>query len=213
MALLVAHPVIDVVVCDDGLQHLALARDIEVIAFDDRGAGNAWLLPAGPLREPLQTVAGAVCQLVLYTAGVRSTPLPGHLGQRRLRGLIPWDAWRQGDTLALPLEHLRGQDIVACAGLARPEPFFRALEAADMRVHRLPLPDHHSFTSAPWPASARHVIVTEKDAVKLGALLKPYPVATPQVWVAPLDFNIEPSFFAALDAALSPWKPHGYTSD
>ncbi|MDE2298822.1 MAG: tetraacyldisaccharide 4'-kinase, partial [Burkholderiales bacterium] len=51
--LLRQHPAVDVIVSDDGLQHLALARDVQVLVFDERGAGNRWLLPAGPLREPL----------------------------------------------------------------------------------------------------------------------------------------------------------------
>ena len=51
-ALLAAHPETTVVICDDGLQHYALQRDLEIAAFDDRGTGNGWLLPAGPLREP-----------------------------------------------------------------------------------------------------------------------------------------------------------------
>jgi tetraacyldisaccharide 4'-kinase len=53
LALLSAHPEVNVLVCDDGLQHLRLQRDIEIIVFDERGAGNGWLLPAGPLREPI----------------------------------------------------------------------------------------------------------------------------------------------------------------
>ncbi|HEY0858325.1 MAG TPA: tetraacyldisaccharide 4'-kinase, partial [Albitalea sp.] len=52
-ALLSVHPEVDVIVSDDGLQHLRLARDVQLIVFDERGAGNGWLLPAGPLREPL----------------------------------------------------------------------------------------------------------------------------------------------------------------
>ncbi len=52
-ALLERHPHVDVIVADDGLQHLRLARDVEVWVFDERGAGNGWLLPSGPLREPL----------------------------------------------------------------------------------------------------------------------------------------------------------------
>ncbi|WP_195842593.1 tetraacyldisaccharide 4'-kinase, partial [Bordetella pertussis] len=53
-ALLRAHPGVDVVVSDDGLQHLALARDVEIVVQDERGVGNGRLLPVGPLREPAQ---------------------------------------------------------------------------------------------------------------------------------------------------------------
>ncbi|MFN3569899.1 MAG: tetraacyldisaccharide 4'-kinase, partial [Polaromonas sp.] len=73
-ALLAAHPATQLIVCDDGLQHYALQRDLEIAVFDDRGAGNGWLLPAGPLREPwperLQRGAGPDgrgIDLVLHT--------------------------------------------------------------------------------------------------------------------------------------------------
>jgi tetraacyldisaccharide 4'-kinase len=74
--LLEAHPDVDVIVADDGLQHHALPRRAELLVFDERGAGNGLLLPAGPLREPLprQLAAG---RHLLYTAGAASTPLPG----------------------------------------------------------------------------------------------------------------------------------------
>jgi hypothetical protein len=70
-----------------------LARDIEIVAFDDRGAGNGWLLPAGPLREPLHTPSLAKHHIVLYTGGVASTPLPGFVAQRRLGGLLSLSDW------------------------------------------------------------------------------------------------------------------------
>jgi tetraacyldisaccharide 4'-kinase len=85
-ALLQPHPAVDVIVSDDGLQHLALSRNIEVLLFDDRGTGNNRLLPAGPLREPLPRQLRSN-QLVLYSAGTKSTPLPGFLGQRSLAGV------------------------------------------------------------------------------------------------------------------------------
>ncbi|MDB6002639.1 MAG: tetraacyldisaccharide 4-kinase, partial [Rhizobacter sp.] len=65
--LLRLHPEVDVIVSDDGLQHHALRPDVAVIVFDDRGAGNGWLLPAGPLREPMPSRLSA-CQLVIYNA-------------------------------------------------------------------------------------------------------------------------------------------------
>lgn len=86
-ALLEHAPLVDVIVADDGLQHLALARDVEVLVFDERGAGNGWLLPAGPLREPLPRALGPR-QLVLYNADAASTLLPGWTARRRLAGVV-----------------------------------------------------------------------------------------------------------------------------
>jgi biopolymer transport protein ExbD len=94
-ALCAAHPEVDVLVADDGLQHLALARQAEIIVFDERGAGNGRLLPAGPLREPLPAaVPPRAC--VLYNAPAATTALPGALARRRLAGVLPLAAWRAG---------------------------------------------------------------------------------------------------------------------
>jgi len=197
-ALLRAHPDVDVVVSDDGLQHLGLARDVEVLVFDERGAGNGRPLPAGPLREPLPERLGAR-QLVLYNADAATTPLPGHLARRGLAGLTPLAAWWAGaapDTEALA--KLRGRPIVAAAGIARPQRFFAMLRAHGIDIVELPLADHADFASLPWPSGSTDVIVTEKDAVKLA----PTRQLGAHVWVARLDFVPEPAFEAALLALL-----------
>lgn len=200
-ALRTAHPEIDVIVCDDGLQHLRLARDVEVIVFDDRGAGNGWLLPAGPLREPLRAASLAKRQVVLYTGGQASTPLPGLLATRRLGGLLSladwWAAHAAGD-----LQQLAGRPVLAAAGIARPERFFESLAQAGLQVTPLPLPDHDDFRRLPWPAEAADVVVTEKDAVKLEPARVARETPATRVWVATLDFQPDPEFFNAVDRAL-----------
>ncbi|MGZ5156420.1 MAG: tetraacyldisaccharide 4'-kinase [Caldimonas sp.] len=199
-ALLQAHPEVDVIVSDDGLQHLALGRDVEILLIDERGAGNGRLLPAGPLREPLPGVAKAGC-LVLYNAAAPTTPLAGFVGRRSLSGAVALDAWRQGAPATLDaLEALRGRNVVAAAGLARPERFFAMLREHGLIVAELPLPDHHDFRTLPWPIGASDVVITEKDAVKIG----PERRTGARVWVAALDFEPEPAFEAALLALLPP---------
>jgi tetraacyldisaccharide 4'-kinase len=197
-ALLERHPSIDVIVSDDGLQHRQMARDVQVIVFDDRGVGNGLLLPAGPLREPLpDSVPPAT--LVLYNAGRPSTALPGWMAKRRLGGVLPLTEWRQGGP-ARALDTLRGRPLLAAAGIAEPERFFRMLEAEGLAIERCPLPDHHRFQPLPWPATTTDVIVTEKDAVKLS----PDQIGTTRVWVAALDFDPDPAFNAALLRLLPP---------
>lgn len=200
-ALRTAHPEIDVIVCDDGLQHLRLARDVEVIVFDDRGAGNGWLLPAGPLREPLRAASLAKHQVVLYTGGVVSTPLPGFLAQRHLGGVLPladwWAARPVGDW-----QRLAGRPVLAAAGIARPERFFETLAQVGLQVTPLPLPDHDDFARLPWPTDATDVVVTEKDAVKLDPARVARETPATRVWVATLDFQPDPEFFGAVDRAL-----------
>jgi len=193
-----SHPEIDVLVADDGLQHLALQREVNVLLFDDRGAGNGLLLPAGPLREPMPASVPSGT-LVLYTAGRSTTPLPGYLGQRMLMGIVPLaDWWNDPHAPPRPLKMLLGRTLIAAAGLARPEGFFDMLEAAGLQVRRLPLPDHDALQRLPWAGQSGDVIVTEKDAVKL----RPDREDCARVWVARLDFVPEPAFFTALQALL-----------
>jgi tetraacyldisaccharide 4'-kinase len=188
--LLNQHPEVNMLITDDGLQHWRLARNAQIIVFDERGAGNGWLLPAGPLREPMpaQTPPHS---LVLYNAPAPSTWLPGHVITRRLSGAVSLSEWWQGQP-ARPerLTTLRGRTVVAAAGVARAERFFEMLRILGLVVIELPLPDHHDFQTLPWPAGTADVIVTEKDAVKLA----PGRIEGSAVWVATLDFAFPPPF-------------------
>ena len=198
------HPAVDVIVSDDGLQHLALRREVEVIVFDARGIGNGALLPAGPLREPCTARRPAGEPLVLYTAGVASTALPGHLAHRALAGAVPLTDWLAGRACTpVPLERLPHAHWLAVAGIAQPEAFFGALEARGLHIARLPLPDHHPFDTVPWPAGTSAVLLTEKDAVKL----RGRDTGGAEVWVVGLDFRLPDAFVQALRAKLgSPRK-------
>lgn len=198
--LLRQHPGVDVIVSDDGLQHLALARDAQVIVFDERGAGNGWLLPAGPLREAIPHAVPAH-SLIVYNADAPSTPLPGTLARRSLAGAVLLRDWRAGAGASpAALDALRGRPLVAAAGLARPGRFFAMLRAHGLHFTALPLPDHHDYATLPWSAGTPDVIVTEKDAIKL----EPGRVGATRVWVAPLDFDLDAAFEAALLPLLPP---------
>lgn len=199
-ALLSLDPAVDVVVSDDGLQHLGLDRDVEVLVFDERGAGNGRLLPAGPMRERLPATTSAR-QIVLYNAPAPTTALPGFIARRSLAGVVPLADWWSGiEPAPDSLAGLRDQDVVAVAGLAQPERFFTMLRDRGLRLRELPLTDHADFATLPWPTNASDVIVTEKDAVKL----PPSRRMGTRVWVARLDFSPEPAFDAAVAALLPP---------
>ena len=206
--LLRRHPRVDVIVSDDGLQHLALARTAQVIVFDERGVGNGWLLPAGPLREALPRTPPPR-SLIVYNAAAPSTPLPGTLARRGLAGVVPLRDWRAGAAAApAALEALRGRPLVAAAGLARPERFFAMLRDAGLSFGSLPLPDHHDYATLPWPADTPDVVLTEKDAIKLD----PTRSGATRIWVAPLDFDLDAAFETALLALLPPpGHRHGNT--
>jgi tetraacyldisaccharide 4'-kinase len=183
------HPEVQLIVSDDGLQHLALARDIEICVFDDRGVGNGWLLPAGPLREPWPRR----CDLVLHT-GERPA-FAGYTGRRALA-----DHALKSDGTQVPLAALAGRPLVAVAAIARPQSFFQMLAARGLTPARcIALPDHHDFSD--WSLSLEPgtlLLCTEKDAVKLW---RRHPAAL----AVPLLFDPEPAFFSALDARLS-WR-------
>ncbi|HEX6018266.1 MAG TPA: tetraacyldisaccharide 4'-kinase, partial [Burkholderiaceae bacterium] len=198
-ALCEAHPELDVLIADDGLQHLGLARDAQLIVFDERGAGNGLLLPAGPLREPLPR-ALPQRTLVVYNAAQPSTALPGHLARRALAGVVELRRWWDGER-ADPQgwQALRGRRIVACAGTAVPQRFFAMLAALGLDIAPLPLPDHADYRALPWPAATPEVIVTEKDAVKI----RPEVTGSTRVWVAPLDFDLDD----AIGEQLVRWLP------
>jgi len=197
-ALLSAHPGTQLIICDDGLQHYALQRDIEIAVFDERGAGNGWLLPAGPLREPwperLQRGArpdGGGIDLVLHTGTL--TAFDGFRSTRRLA-----DHALRADGSRVALGSLAGTALIALAGIARPQAFFdmltaRGLVLAETRA----LPDHHDFESYPRPSDEGYILLcTEKDAVKLFSRQK-------DALAVPLVFEPEPAFFAAFDALLA----------
>lgn len=220
MALLKAHPEIDILVCDDGLQHMALSREIEVVVFDERGAGNGWLMPAGLLREPVDSPPGPGADrpaLVLYNASRPSTPLKGYLARKSIKPLQRWEDWWAGappsplgsEGLTLPQALLESDKdkVWAVAGIAQPERFFKPLRQAGLRFRRCPLKDHDPMKVLPWPPSARHVVLTEKDAVKLDPDQLRRQRPDTQVWVAALDFRPEADFWRALDQRLNLLRP------
>ena len=211
LRLLDAHPEIDVLVADDGLQHHALPRDIELVVFDGRGIGNGWPLPAGPLRERANAIWPLAAQSPPRFIVVNGRwpappahPLPAPRercfeARRSLGGAVALADWASGAAASLGALHaLRGRPIVAAAGIGDPERFFSMLEDEGLAIERLPLPDHAAFHALPWPAGTLDVVVTEKDAVKLAGR----PLGTTKVWVATLDFGLPDPLARALRDSL-----------
>ncbi len=184
--LLQAHPDIQLIVCDDGLQHLALQRDLEICLMDDRGLGNGWLLPAGPLREPWPRPV----DLLLHTQGQRNGS--GFVAHRQLAATA---VNGRGETCALAA--LAAQPVDAVAGLARPQAFFDMLRASGLTLAQThALPDHHDYAGWTAPGTGRPLLCTEKDAVKLWA-------HQPEAWAVPLQMVPEAAFWPALEEHLA----------
>jgi tetraacyldisaccharide 4'-kinase len=174
---------VDVIVADDGLQHLRLARDFEIVVIDGaRGFGNGRLLPAGPLREPAARLAQA--DLVVVNGAPEHASLAASVG---IHGAL--SMWLEAQH-ALRLEageppralaSFRAQRVHAVAGIGNPGRFFRQLRAQGIEVIEHPFPDHHPFSAADLAfADELPVLMTEKDAVKCAAF------ADPRLWYVPV---------------------------
>ena len=188
--ILAQHPETDVIVCDDGLQHLALARDIEICIFNDQGTGNGFLLPAGPLREPWPRPV----DLVVHAGrAVADSGAPAFALQRSLA-----DFALGADGQRIPLADLHSQPLLAVAGIARPQDFFAMLQAEGLQLAQTQgLPDHSNFDSWNRPTDKPYTLIcTEKDAVKLWQY-------HPDALAVPLRAAIDAGFFIALDALLA----------
>lgn len=207
-----AHPEVDIIVCDDGLQHLALQRDVEIVVFDDRGTGNGWLLPAGLLREPWpRASAGATSKcLVLHQRRENAPPAPlAHAPAAPVFGAVRRLAQHAvgPSRERIALLQLCGRNVTAVAGIARPHVFFDMLRAVGLVPTRVVgLPDHAAPQdyAALMQDPAATLLCTEKDAVKLfPALTHLAPGQRPQAWAVPLELTPDPAFFTALDQHLA----------
>ena len=175
----------DVVVSDDGLQHLRMARDCEIVVIDGaRGFGNGRLLPAGPLREPVRRL-GSV-RLAIVNGPAESAPLrafrfPDSLIVLQMT-LSGSEAVRvDGQEAPRALESFRGERVHAVAGIGNPERFFRELRARGLEVIEHAFPDHHPFVASELRFSDElPVLMTEKDAVRCRAL------AHARLWSVPV---------------------------
>lgn len=150
---------VDVLIADDGLQHLALQRDVEILVIDGRRRfGNGALLPAGPLREPASRAA--LCDFAVVNGGeARPEEVQMHLRPNGLR--------RLHDDARIELGELAVKRVHAVAGIGDPARFFASVRALGLAPVEHPFPDHHAFAPADFEFSEPlPVLMTEKDAVK-----------------------------------------------
>ena len=189
-ALLAEEPV-DLILCDDGLQHYRLARDLELVLIDAaRGLGNRRCLPAGPLREPAERLESV--DAVLYN-GASSDPAGAFSFVLRPSALVNLRSGERRYLTHFP----PGQQVHALAGIGNPRRFFATLEALHWRPVPHAFPDHAAYSaeqlqfSPPLP-----LLMTEKDAVKCRAF------AAADWWYLSVDAQPSPAFVAWFDAQL-----------
>ncbi|CAH1388277.1 tetraacyldisaccharide 4'-kinase [Candidatus Nitrotoga sp. M5] len=178
-ALLQAHPECDIVLSDDGLQHYRLQRDFEIVVVDGlRRFGNGYLLPAGPLREPLSRLTQV--DAVVIHGGVASK----NQHSMQLYGEIFYNLLNPN--VIAHAADFASQRLHSIAGIGHPQRFFTHLNNLGLKVQAHPFPDHHSFTAADLDyADADAVLMTEKDAVKCTTF------ANEKCWVLRVDAQLD----------------------
>ncbi len=185
---------VDLVLCDDGLQHLALARDLEIAIVDGwRGLGNGRLLPAGPLREPASRLAR--CDVVVINGAQGPDANDSALDVARghpavfTMQLLPGRARRlTGDRDERDLESFRGVPVHAVAAIGNPARFHATLRGAGLQLLEHSFPDHHPFDAQQLRFDDDHpILMTSKDAVKCRAF------ADSRMWELPVAARIEPA--------------------
>lgn len=175
----------DILLADDGLQHLALGRNIEIVVVDGkRGFGNRRCLPAGPLREPLSRL-DEVDALIANGEPREALPVSNYTMQLqpvRWRRLVD-DHWHAVDNLPFI------GPVHAVAGIGHPSRFFATLSALGVEYVAHPFPDHHRFSAGDLRfGDGRPVVMTAKDAVKCR------PFADSRCWVLDVEACPEPAF-------------------
>ena len=164
--LLKAYPDCNVIISDDGLQHLRLQRDIEIVLVNKLALGNQWLLPAGPLRESISRLNTVD---LIVNSSEEALPLTNQAvhaktHQMRMKGDIFHSLDGKKSQSAM---FFKGKMVCAVAAIGHPERFFASLTALGLRFNTRIFPDHHPFKLEDFSdVETDTLIMTEKDAVK-----------------------------------------------
>ena len=184
----------NIVVSDDGFQHLRFHRDVDIVVIDgERRFGNGWCLPAGPLREFKSALGDAEIKVV-------NSPVTSHRNEiaMELENEIIYRL--DAPEIKLTLGGLRDHRVQAVAGLGNPDRFFEALRREQLQFEPHQFPDHHAFTAADFEfvQPGEILIMTEKDAVKCGEI-----GLSVETWVMPISAVLTDEFYRDLDSRLS----------
>jgi tetraacyldisaccharide 4'-kinase len=196
-ALIAENSDCNVLIADDGLQHYALKRDVEIAAVDGRrGFGNGMALPAGPLREPIS-------RLDEVDAVVRLGDKPGRLSGREFEMVLVGNRFVRvnNSAIAVGADTFAGEDLHAVAGIGNPERFFAYLRTLGIAATAHVFPDHHRYTPRDIALpGATAILMTEKDAVKCAAF------ADDRCWALPVAGIVDPSLITLVEEKLRGFK-------
>lgn len=185
MALLSRYPDLNLIISDDGLQHYALYRDFEIAVFGQQGIGNGCILPAGPLREPVQRLESVDAILTINDQFQFLLPYSEKCYKIAHRLGVPY----QLNNSKITQVWGKFSQVSAIAGIAHPSNFFNALSQHDITVSAHPFDDHHIYRHEDFANIAKPIVMTEKDAVKCRDLLVHH-----DVWVVPLETELPTKF-------------------
>ncbi len=217
-SLLKKDPVVNVIISDDGLQHRGLVRwpareggrDIELVVRDQRGEGNGFLMPAGPLREPASRERDATLMTGMnapnshsdeYFLGRRAFTLNSQLG-------TPYQLVNHSNTQSLTTmaDTYLPNKITTVAAIGNPQRFFDDLLKHGIAAKSIGLPDHSSFTPEFFSEiNAECILITEKDAVKCAL------INDERIWVVPMSLEIPNALSEWLQSILQRPDPNQYT--
>jgi tetraacyldisaccharide 4'-kinase len=180
--LLAVYPAVNVIISDDGLQHYALGRTMEIQLSDTRGHGNGWLLPAGPLREPVSRRSD------FYVINGGTSMAGAHTYRMQIVGTHAEQMIDRQQRIAL--SSLQNKRVAAVAGIGHPSRFFEMLRSQGVVLESaIALPDHFDFSSNPFAdIKADVILITEKDAVKCTRIEGIAQDA--RLWAVPVEANI-----------------------
>lgn len=180
---LLEHAECNVIISDDGLQHYAMGRDIEIAVVDaTRGLGNGWRLPCGPLRESVRRLKRVDYVLLNGASEGGKVPLPTplvkNLTQRNalIEMQIATRGWRRVSD-SQEIETPDGESVIAIAGIGNPKRFFDLLEAEKLHITETRVfADHHGFDASDFfnVSNLYPIVMTEKDAVKCKPFARPH---------------------------------------
>ena len=198
--LLRANPSCDVIVADDGLQHYALARTMEIAVIDaSREFGNGLMLPAGPLREPVSRLRDVDALVRLVARRGPGPPATNGRETVMTHDPLPWRNLQHPGLAANPAQW-RNKEVHVVSGIGNPQRFFDMVASLGIAATPHAFPDHHAYTAQDiaFP-DALAILMTQKDAVKCAGF------ADERCWYLPLHASIDPALVAfALE------KIHGF---
>lgn len=188
--LLLQKTACNLIICDDGLQHYQLQRDVEIAVIDgQRHLGNGWCLPAGPLRESARRLLD--CDVVVVNGPAQSTEISMTLQANQIVSL-------SNPPQIKSLTELRNQHVTAIAGIGNPQRFFTMLRNHGLHVTATAFPDHYAFKPQNFTAlQQRPLLMTEKDAVKCERFLN-----DTNIWYVPVEVVVESKLIAKIDSLL-----------